>query len=532
MNNLSIIQSKSSTEQVTSSVIEKLYQLALTSKAADPSNSFTMNLQGNISVPAAYEDSVVYLRQKFPNLNITVQDNNFYIRFADSEVERVLIASDLCSDHTGFSTTDANLTAKIPKLLFQYNTNIYTFNEFNRFANAAIDNGAFYQCSNLTSINLSNVSIIGNEAFRNCTSLSQDISIPNLTSLGNSAFRNCTSIQRVTNLGTVITELKYDLFRCCTSLQSITVPQQIVSIGNSAFTDCSNLTSFDFSNILSIGGGTFNNTGLSGELNIPNLISLGNGAFQRTNITSITNLGTITAISPTARIGYSEGTFQDCTSLTSIVIPPTVTTIGASSFDGCSNLVQIQCTWENITFLGNGAFSGRPDWNFIINFANLTKLGSNAFGSRSSRGIRQIYFPKMTTTQRDSYYSSNSYYDGDYSSITSDLIYLRDIQKLYPGTFSLTTCSNLVINNTTPPVWCNTNDESDAEASQSHSKSGVFAGSNITNIYVPDSAVTTYQNNADWSSLASKIKPLSQLAKVATEADLQSGQIALIEAYM
>jgi len=32
--------------------------------------------------------------------------------------------------------------------------------------------------------------------------------------------------------------------------------------------------------------------------------------------------------------------------------------------------------------------------------------------------------------------------------------------------------------------------------------------------------------------VSNKIKPLSQLAKVATEADLQEGQIALIEAYM
>ena len=110
--------------------------------------------------------------------------------------------------------------------------------------------------------------------------------------------------------------------------------------------------------------------------------------------------------------------------------------------------------------------------------------------------------------------------------------YLRDIQYLYPGDFGRTTCSALVINNVTPPVWRNQGDKEDSEVSSSQRKSLVFANSTISNIYVPDSAVTTYQNDENWSTMADKIKPLSTLTKVATEADLQSGQVALIEAYM
>lgn len=105
MSNLNIIQSKSSTEQVTSVVIEKLYQLALTSKVADPSSSFTMNLQGNISAPAAYEDSVEYLQQKFQDLIINIPVGKFYLRFKDPVIEQWCIAH--CGDGVGVTQADA-----------------------------------------------------------------------------------------------------------------------------------------------------------------------------------------------------------------------------------------------------------------------------------------------------------------------------------------------------------------------------------------------------------------------------------------
>lgn len=105
MSNLNIIQSKSSTEQVTSAVIEKLYQLALTSKAADPSSSFTMNLQGNISAPAAYEDSVEYLQQKFQDLIINIPVGKFYLRFKDPVIEQWCITH--CGDGVGVTQADA-----------------------------------------------------------------------------------------------------------------------------------------------------------------------------------------------------------------------------------------------------------------------------------------------------------------------------------------------------------------------------------------------------------------------------------------
>jgi hypothetical protein len=87
-----------------------------------------MSLKGSIYATAAYEDSVIYLRNKFPQLTINVQDNNFYVRFADDEVSRVLI-NNISSDGVGVSKTDAQRLTSLPLDIFRNNTTIQTFNE-------------------------------------------------------------------------------------------------------------------------------------------------------------------------------------------------------------------------------------------------------------------------------------------------------------------------------------------------------------------------------------------------------------------
>lgn len=536
MTSLNIQQSTQSSETVSSAVIEKLYNLAIISTVEDENSTLDVQLTGSIYANAAYETSVLYLREKFPQLTINIRDNNYYIKFADPKVEQILVASQYCSDGIGFSLNDASLMSSIPKGLFNdsVNSGIVTFDELNRFGTIGIANEAFIGNTTLTSINLSTVNIVGQGAFKNCTSLSQSINIPNLTSIGQEAFRN-TNITSVTNLGSTITSLPNNCFRQCGSLTNVSVSQNITEIGTTCFCDDINLTSFDFSNIQQIGQTAFENSGISGQISIPNLTGDLKGSVFKgcVNLTSVTNLGTITSIGKDAREGYGEGPFGGCTSLSSVVIPNTVTIIGNSAFGGCTNMSQVACSWENLTIIGSAAFFNHANWNFIINLANCTNINFGAFGYKDSKIIKQLYVPKLSSTQKLSYYSNWVYFRGSFTGITTDLLYLRDIQKLYPGTFGSCSCTALVINNNTPPVWCNTGDKSDSETTQQeNSKSRVFSGSTITNIYVPDAAVSTYTNDPDWSTVADKIKPLSQLTKVATEADLQQGQVALIEAYM
>lgn len=542
MTHLRIEQSQSSVENVNIDTIEKLYQFAKISNVEDQNNNFSMYLSGNISSSRAYEDSVLYLRQKFPNLIISVQDNNYYIRFADSEVERILVESSLCSDGIGFSIADATSVIQIPQNLFTNNSTIETFNELNKFGSIIIGSSAFYNCSGLKKINLSTVTQIQNDGFRGCGALQQEISIPNLTSIGSEAFKCCTSIERVINLGDTITQLPNSCFEGCTSLTEINIPNNITTIPASCFKTCTSLTYFDLSNKISIGDSAFDTTNFIGNsvndpvLRIPNLSeNLGQSTFKGTKITQIADLGNITSIGNINANIPGIGTFQNCTNLTTATIPSTVTSIGTGAFSNCRNLTNINIVWENLTKILSAAFEAHPDWNFIINLANCTDLSYNSFGNGTSGTtfIKQLYIPKLQYGYKKSTFRNYISSIGQFKGIRTDLLYLRDIETFYPGQFANANITCLVINNTIPPEWRNFSDRQDSEVtSDDQKKDRVLSNSTITNIYVPDTAVSTYQNDINWSTVQDKIKPLSQLTKVATESDLQSGQIALIEAYM
>lgn len=90
MTNLNIQQGQI-TENVTSEVIDKLYKLALASKVENSDNLFNMSLSGNIYASTAYEDAVVYLREKFPNLTINVPTDGYFIRFIDPVISNIII---------------------------------------------------------------------------------------------------------------------------------------------------------------------------------------------------------------------------------------------------------------------------------------------------------------------------------------------------------------------------------------------------------------------------------------------------------
>lgn len=442
MNSLTIQQGNTS-ESVPSIVIDKLYRLALTSKVEDPNNALEMSLSGNISPVSAYEDAVTYLRSKFPNLTINTPSSGFYIRFADSVIEQLCI-SNFNSDGVGLSTGDAQSVSKIPDNFAKNNTSVVSFDELRYFGNIKIGSYAFNGCTNLTSIDLSNVTNIESWAFNGCTNL------------------------------------------------------QI-------------------------------------KLNIPNLISLDGRAFVNSGITEIENLGYITRINNHAGIGQ----FDACTKLTKVQLPTTIQYIDTGAFAKCNNLTYISGL-ENVISLGNSTFTSTGSFDFVLNFRNLTTVGtaclSNNAGTSTLRR-KQVYFPKLTASSNGSYWSNWYTHGGTFQNMNSDLIYFRDIQVFHPYDFCYTSCTALVINNTTPPSWNNNGDRSDADQQalqnyQTGWRENMLGQSTIGTIYVPDSAVNTYKQDSNWSTVQDKIQPLSQLTKVAAEEDLQDGQIALIEAYM
>lgn len=176
-----------------------------------------------------------------------------------------------------------------------------------------IGKSAFYYCTQLTSVEISNsVSKIEEWAFCGCSSLTS-IKIPSsVVSIGESAFMGCSNLTSI-ELSNSITVIGGSVFRDCTNLTSVEIPNSVTKIECSAFSGCSSLTSVVF----------------------PNSLITIEGALQDYCISHITGE---CPLRETEMIGSFGGAFEGCTSLTSIEIPDSVTKIGIGAFQYCTSI--------------------------------------------------------------------------------------------------------------------------------------------------------------------------------------------------
>ena len=338
----------------------------------------------------------------------------------------------------------------------------------------SIESSAFYGCSGITSIEIPNsVTSIGYDAFYNCSGLTS-IEIPNsVTSIGSSAFDDCSELKAVyisdlsawcninfssTNANPLyyaknlylngelvtelvipddVTEIKDYAFYNCSGLTNIEIPNSVTSIGYDAFYNCSGLKTVINYSSLTISKGSSSNgyvgyyadkvinapngtiegdflfgiidgvntlveyLGNDTEIVLPENYSGGSyviGAeafYDNTSITSIVIPNSVTSIGSSAFSGCSSltsvaipnsvtiieyNTFYNCSGLTSIVIPNSVTSIGNSAFDGCSGLTSIEIP-NSVTSIGNSAFNNCSGLKTVINLSSLTiTKGSSSNG--------------------------------------------------------------------------------------------------------------------------------------------------------
>jgi len=286
--------------------------------------------------------------------------------------------------------------------------------EIDGVAVTVIGNDAFYSCSSLTSVTIGDsVTSIGYRAFSSCSSLTS-VTIPDsVTTIGNDAFYSCSSLTSVT-IPDSVTSIGNWAFSSCSSLTSVTIPDSVTTIGNWAFSSCSSLTS----------------------VTIPDSVTtIGNRAFSScSSLTSVTIGDSVTSIGNWA--------FSSCSSLTSVTIPDSVTTIGNRAFSSCSSLTGIwvdemneayssdECgvlfnkdksalivcpgaysgaytVPDSVTTIGDYAFYSCSSLTSVTIGDSVTSIGDYAFYSCSR--LTSVTIPdSVTTIGDDAFYSCSS----------------------------------------------------------------------------------------------------------------------------
>lgn len=231
--------------------------------------------------------------------------------------------------------------------------------------------------------------------------------------------------------------------------------------------------------VTSIGDNAFGSLSYGGctsltSVVIPNSVtSIGVWAFGGcTSLTNITIPNSVTSI--------GEYAFEWCTSLTNITISNSVTSIGNSAFMYCSSLTSISIP-NSVTSIGNDAFSGCTSLSNITIPNSVTTIGLNAFSGCAS--LTSITIPNSVI--------SIGY--GVFSGCTSmtSVTLSNSITSIEGATFfGCTSLTNITIPNSVTTIGLN-----------------AFSGcTSLTSITIPDS-VTTIGNSAfsGCTSLASVI---------------------------
>ena len=239
--------------------------------------------------------------------------------------------------------------------------------------------------SMLTSIHFPDgLTSIGKFAFTRCTSLIS-IQLPtSLTSLGESAFMRCTSLISIELQHLILlTSLGEGAFRDCSSLRSIKLPAGLTSLGDGAFSGCSSLISIELQHLIlltSLGDGAFSGCSSLTSIELPaGLTDIGScsGSPFHPAGKSGPDLGRLLGIvsdngscSGSPLLVLHTGTFEGCTSLTSIQLPASLTSLGDCAFEGCSSLTSIELP-ASLTNIGSCAFR---------DCSSLTQIASVAAG--------------------------------------------------------------------------------------------------------------------------------------------------------
>jgi len=303
---------------------------------------------------------------------------------------------------------------------------------------------AFVRCSGLGSVTIpKNVTSIGERIFERCTGLNTIIvdannetydSRDNCNAIIETSTNNLIAGCGNTFIPNNVTSIGSCAFMDCTNLTSVTIPSSVISIGDHAFCWCTGLTSItvEHATPISLPYSAFENVDKSNCIlyvpfgsksayetaeywsdfeNIEESPVLVDNLFYSHNISDNTVIveriadqnysGSITIPESIEYAGNTYAVteigleaFLNCTGLTSVVIPNSVTRIVEGTFYGCTGLASVEIP-NSVTYIDHYTFDSCTGLTSVTIPNSVTNIGMCAFGRCT--GLTSVDIPNSVT---------------------------------------------------------------------------------------------------------------------------------------
>lgn len=254
--------------------------------------------------------------------------------------------------------------------------------------------GAFRNCTSLTSADISRLYISGSSVFAGCTSLSQVITGKN-TAIGRYMFSGCVGLRTV---GLNCASIGAGAFSGCSNLETVTYSydgEEVRSIGARAFENCSSLSHFTVSGkaVASIGDYAFRNcSALEAFLGSEDYPVLGEAVFEG-----------VPAMNGGAEIREGVLTLAPAkvdAAFAAKLANGDITKIAANAFSASRLAADVtELDLRNITEIGAGAFRGLTGLERVTLNAELTEIPAYAF--YRCYDLKEINIPAKVKTIGD-----------------------------------------------------------------------------------------------------------------------------------
>ena len=254
-----------------------------------------------------------------------------------------------------------------------------------------LKNNIFYDCSSLKEIVIpDSVTSMGTYTFYNCSSLVSAKLPASRQNITESMFQNCTSLTDIT-LPETVTTIQEDAFNNCDALTAIVLPDSVVTVAENAFRDCDALTDIQIgSNVKSIGNYAFYDCDALETIVIPdNVTSLGSYIFAYCDLLKDVDLGYGITTIPTQA-------FFECPELESIRLPYRVTTINSKAFANCTKLTEATIL-RNAATINTDAFS-YPE---ILTICGVAGTYAETYADTIGATFEEINLPVTKVTLSD-----------------------------------------------------------------------------------------------------------------------------------